>query len=38
MKKFFLSFVFLATLAAMVTPAHAERHCYWRHHHRHCHR
>ena len=36
MKKLFLSFVFLATLASMTVPAHAYRHCYWRHHHRHC--
>lgn len=38
MKKLFLSFVVLAALVGTVTPAHAYRHCYYRHHHRHCHR
>jgi hypothetical protein len=38
MKKFLLSFAFLTVLAGAVVPAHAARHCYYRHHHRHCHR
>jgi hypothetical protein len=38
MKKFFLSFVVLAALAGATTPAHAYRHCYYRHHHRICRR
>jgi hypothetical protein len=38
MKKFLFSFIVLATLAGATVPAHAYRHCYYRHHHRHCHR
>jgi len=38
MKKVLLSLIVLATLAGAVTPAHAYRHCWVRHHHRHCRR
>jgi hypothetical protein len=38
MKKFLFSFAVLATLVVSATPAHAYRHCYYRHHHRICHR
>jgi len=39
MKKIMLSLFALIVLAGTVVPAHAApRHCYYRHHHRHCHR
>jgi len=38
MKKILLSLIVLATLAGAVTPAHAYKHCWVRHHHRHCRR
>jgi hypothetical protein len=38
MKKVLLSLIVLATLAGAVTPAHAYKHCWVRHHHRHCRR
>lgn len=37
MKKVLLSMFALVAFAGMVTPAHARtRHCYIKHHHRHC--
>jgi hypothetical protein len=38
MKKVLLSLIMLGTLAAVVPQAHAYRHCWVRHHHRHCRR
>ncbi len=37
MKKVLLSVFALAAFIGTVTPAHARtRHCYYKHHHRHC--
>lgn len=38
MKKVLFSLAVLAALVGAATPAHAARHCYYRHHHRICHR